>query len=291
MAQTIAPVSFSQTWTFFEGAWHDGNVPIMGPRTHAAWLGSVVFDGARAFEGVAPDLERHCARVNHSAKTMWLKPTMSPEAIQQLAWDGIKKFAPGTELYIRPMYWAERNGPGSVPPDPESTKFLLTIYEAALSDLSGIAITRSRYAKPLAITMPIDAKAGCLYPNNARALMEARSRGFDNCLLADMLGNVAELATANVFLARDGVVMTPVANGSFLNGITRQRVLKLLKADGVDVREATLAFADFEAADEIFVVGNYGKVSPVKRIEQRELQPGPLFRRARQLYWDFAHSK
>ena len=94
--------------------------------------------------------------------------------------------------------------------------------------------------------MPIDAKAGCLYPNNARALMEARSRGFDNCLLADMLGNVAELATANVFLARDGVVMTPAANGSFLNGITRQRVLKLLKADGVEAREATLPFADFE---------------------------------------------
>ena len=81
--------------------------------------------------------------------------------------------------------------------------------------------------------MPIDAKASCLYPNNARALMEARSRGFDNCLLADMLGNVAELATANVFLARDGVVMTPTANGSFLNGITRQRVLKLLAGDGV----------------------------------------------------------
>jgi branched-chain amino acid aminotransferase len=189
------------------------------------------------------------------------------------------------------MYWAERNGPGSVPPDPESTKFLLTIYEAALSDLSGIAITRSRYSKPLAITMPIDAKAGCLYPNNARALMEARSRGFDNCLLADILGNVAELATANVFLARDGIVMTPAVNGSFLNGVTRQRVLKLLKADGIEARETTLAFADFDSADEIFVVGNYGKVSPVKRIESRSLQPGPLFRRARQLYWDFAHSK
>ena len=222
---------------------------------------------------------------------MWLKPTMTAEAIEHLAWDGIKKFAPGTELYIRPMYWAERNGPGSVPPDPDSTKFLLSIYEAPLSELSGVSITRSRYAKPLAITMPIDAKAGCLYPNNARALMEARSRGFDNCLLADILGNVAELATANVFLARDGIVMTPVANGSFLNGITRQRVLKLLKADGVEAREATLSFADFEAADEIFVVGNYGKVSPVKRIESRSLQPGPLFRRARQLYWDFAHSK
>ncbi len=62
MARTTAPVNFSQTWTFFEGNWHDGNVPIMGPRTHAAWLGSTVFDGARAFEGVAPDLDRHWAR-------------------------------------------------------------------------------------------------------------------------------------------------------------------------------------------------------------------------------------
>jgi branched-chain amino acid aminotransferase len=282
---------WSQTFTFYEGRWLEGNPPILGPRDHAFWLASSVFDGARAFEGVAPDLDRHCARVNHSAKTMWLKPTMTAKAIEQLAWDGIKKFAPGAQLYIRPMYWAERNGPGSVPPDPESTKFLLSIYEAPLPDLSGVSITRSRFVKPLAMTMPIDAKAGCLYPNNARALMEARSRGFDNCLLADMLGNVAELATANIFLARDGIVTTPAVNGSFLNGITRQRVLKLLKADGVEAREATLSFDDFDSADEIFVVGNYGKVTPVNRIEGRSLQPGPMFRRARELYWDFAHSK
>ena len=282
---------WSQTFTFFEGRWVEGNPPILGPRDHAFWLCSSVFDGARAFEGVAPDLDRHCARVNRSAKTMWLKPIMSAEAIEALAWDGIKKFAAGKELYVRPMYWSEREGPGAVPPDPESTKFLLTIYEAPLPGLAGISITRSRYAKPLAITMPIDAKAGCLYPNNARALMEARSRGFDNCLLADMLGNVAELATANVFMVRDGIVMTPAVNGSFLNGVTRQRVLKLLGADGVEARETMLSFADFEAADEIFVVGNYGKVTPVRRIEQRDLEIGPLFRRARELYWDFAHSK
>ena len=103
-----------------------------------------------------------------------------------------------------------------------------------------------------------------------------------------MLGNVAELATANVFLARDGVAMTPAANGAFLNGVTRQRVMALL---GADVREATLSFEDFDKADEIFVVGNFGKVTPVTRIEGRDLQPGPIFRRSRQAYWDFAHSK
>jgi branched-chain amino acid aminotransferase len=283
--------TWSQTFTFLDGEWFEGNPPIAGPRTHAFWLGSSVFDGARAFDGVTPDLDRHCARLNRSAGTMWLKPTMSDEAVTELAREGVKKFKPGAELYIRPMYWAEHSAPtSSVPPDPESTRFCLCIYEAPLPPLTGVAITRSMYAKPLALTMPIEAKAGCLYPNNARALMEARARGFDNCLLCDMLGNVAELATANVFLAKDGVVMTPMANGTFLNGVTRQRVLQLLRADGADAREATLGFADFDEADEIFVVGNYGKVTPVRRIDGRNLQPGPFFGRARELYWDFAHS-
>jgi branched-chain amino acid aminotransferase len=282
--------TWSETHTFLDGEWFEGNRPVLGPRSHAFWLGTSVFDGARAFEGVTPDLDLHCARLNRSAKTMWLKPLMSAEAIYELALEGVKKFKPGAALYIRPMYWAERNGVGSVPPDPESTRFLLTIYEAPLPDLTGISITRSPYAKPLAMTMPIDAKAGCLYPNNARALMEARQRGFDNCILFDMLGNVAELATANVFMAKDGVVKTPAANGSFLSGVTRKRVLSLLRDDGVAALETTLSYADFENADEIFVVGNFGKVTPVRRIDARDLQPGPMFRKSRELYWQFAHS-
>jgi branched-chain amino acid aminotransferase len=283
--------AWSQTFTFLDGQWLEGNHPIVGPRTHAFWLGSSVFDGARAFEGVMPDLDKHCARLNRSAKTMCLKPTMTVEAMLEIAREGIKKFAPGAELYLRPMYWPEQGGATSVPPDPDSTRFCFCIYEAPLPPPAGVSITRSPFMKPLAVTMPIDAKAGCLYPNNARALIEARARGFDNCLMCDMLGNVAELATANVFMAKDGLVMTPMANGTFLNGVTRQRVLKLLRADGVEAREATLGFADFEGADEIFVVGNYGKVTPVKRIDGRDLEAGPFFRRARKLYWEFAHAR
>jgi branched-chain amino acid aminotransferase len=282
--------AWSQTFTFLEGQWLEGNHPIVGPRTHALWLGSSVFDGARAFEGVTPDLDQHCARLNRSAKAMFLKPTMSVEAMLEIAREGIKKFALGAELYLRPMYWAEQGGATAVPPDPDSTRFCFCLYEAPLPQPAGVAITRSPFMKPLAVTMPIDAKAGCLYPNNARALIEARARGFDNCLMCDMLGNVAELATANVFMAKDGVVMTPIANGTFLNGVTRRRVLALLSADGADPREATLGFADFDSADEIFVVGNYGKVTPVNRIDGRDLQPGPFFRRARKLYWEFAHA-
>src|SRR6201989_3408889 len=100
----MAANGWSKTWTYFEGDWHEGNVPIMGPRTHAFWLGTSVFDGARAFEGVTPDLDKHCARLNRSAKAMCLNPTMSIEAMLELARQGVKKFKSGAELYIRPMY-------------------------------------------------------------------------------------------------------------------------------------------------------------------------------------------
>ena len=111
--------AWSQTFTFLDGEWIEGNTPFIGARTHAFWFGSSVFDGARAFEGVMPDLDRHCARLNRSAQTMSLKPIMSDEAILELAREGVRKFSPGAELYIRPMYWAERSGATSVPPDPE----------------------------------------------------------------------------------------------------------------------------------------------------------------------------
>ena len=154
----------------------------------------------------------------------------------------------------------------------------------------GFSITLSRFRRPTPETMPLDAKAGCLYPNNGRALLEARSRGFDNCVVCDMLGNVAELATANIFMAKDGVVFTPQPNGTFLNGLTRQRVIRLLREAGITVTETTLRYRDFETADEIFSTGNYSKVVPVVRIDDRSLQPGPLYRKARELYWEFAHS-
>ncbi len=111
---------WSKTVTYFEGQWHDGNLPIMGVRSHAAWLCSVVFDGARAFEGVTPDLELHCARVNDSATKLFLKPTVSVETWVKLAREGISKFPKAASLYIRPMYWAEKGGPWVQEPDPES---------------------------------------------------------------------------------------------------------------------------------------------------------------------------
>jgi branched-chain amino acid aminotransferase len=290
MMPPATPIRFSQTWTFFEGAWHEGNVPIMGARTHAAWLGSTVFDGARAFEGVAPDLDRHCARVNQSAINFKLKPVVDCETWVGLAREGIARFGANAELYIRPMYWAQTGSGGGVLFDAETTTWCLCIYEAPMPAPGGAAITLSPFRRPTMENAPVDCKAACLYPNNSRALIEAQSRGFSNCLMLDMLGNVAEFGNSNVFMARDGVVYTPAPNGTFLNGITRQRVIDLLRADGVTVVESTLRYDDFVRADEIFSSGNFAKVAPVIRIDDRSLQPGPFYQRARKLYWEFAHA-
>ena len=285
-----ASPALSATWTFLDGDWHEGNVLMWGARTHAIWLGSSVFDGARVFEGVAPDLDLHCARVNASAKTMYLKPTMSAEEIAGLTREGMKKFAKDTTLYVRPMYWAERAGPQALPPDPDSTRFALTLYDSPMRKPDGFSVTLSPFRRPTWETAPVDAKAGCLYPNNARALFEAKARGFDNAIVCDVAGNVAELANSNVFMAKDGVVVTPIPNGTFLAGITRMRTIALLREAGITVIEKVLRYSDFENADEIFATGNASKVLPINRIGERSLQPGPLYRKARELYWAYAHS-
>jgi branched-chain amino acid aminotransferase len=282
---------YSQTWNWFEGAWHEGNPPIIGPRSHAAWLGSSVFDGARIFEGVMPDLDKHCARVNRSAVSMGLNATMGADAIMALVREGAKKFAPDTALYVKPMYWGESEGMSTIVPDPESTGFCLSLFEAPMPIPGGLSLMKSSFRRPTMESMPTDSKAGCLYPNNARVLREAQARGFDNALVCDALGNVAETGTSNVFMAKDGAVHTPAANGTFLNGITRQRVIQLLRDDGVAVLEGTLGYEDFLNADEIFISGNYSKVMPVLRIDDRDLQAGPYYRKARELYWAFAHSQ
>lgn len=287
---SLAVPALSTTWTFVDGDWYEGNVAIVGPRSHAMWLGSSVFDGARWFEGVSPDLDLHARRVNSSAIALGLDPTRTPADIVDLTWEGLKKFDGKTAVYIRPMYWAEHGGYMGVPADPASTRFCLCLYESPMIAPSGFSITVSPFRRPTLETMPTNAKAGCLYPNNGRAIVEAKMRGFDNALVLDMLGNVAETGSSNIFMVKDGQVYTPAANGTFLSGITRARTIALLAEEGVQVIEKTLSVREFMEADEIFSTGNHSKVVPVTRIEERNLQPGPVAKKARQLYWDWAHS-
>jgi branched-chain amino acid aminotransferase len=277
--------STGTAWTWYKGEWHSGNPQIMGPMTHAPWLGSCVFDGARAFEGVAPDLDMHCQRIVRSAESFGLKVEKRAGEIEELIREGIAKFSKTAELYLRPMFWAED---GFVDVDPESTQFSVSVYDAPIPKPSGFSVTCSPFRRPSFEYAPTDAKAACHYPNSARAIREAKARGFDNAVMLDPLSNVAELATANIWFVKDGEAHTPVPNGTFLNGVTRQRVIALLRKAGIKVHERSIRWSEFLEADEVFSTGNYAKVAPITRVEHKSFQPGPVMQKARDLYWDYA---
>jgi len=272
---------------YYDGAWTQENPKLTGPADHAFWMSTVVFDGARSFNGLAPDLDLHCRRVVRSARSMLLEPQVDADRIATLCREGIRKFPKAAELYIKPMFFARG---GFLMPESGTTDFTLMLHEAPLPAPTGLSCGVSRFRRPARDMAPTDAKASCLYPNTQRALAEMRARGFDSAVMLDANGNVAELATANIWMAKDGVAVTPADNGTFLAGITRARVAGLLRGAGITVEERAVTVEDLAGADEIFSTGNYGKVVPVVRFEDRELQPGPVFRQARQAYFAYAET-
>lgn len=277
--------------TYFEGRWHDGDVPVMRAADHGMWLGSSVFDGARWFDGRVPDLAAHCARVNRSAEALMITPTVSPEDMVQIVEEGLKAYRPDEAVYIRPMYWALDGGPLGVLPKTGATGFAVCLEQIPMAPQdTTTTLTTTQFRRPVLEDAVCNAKAGCLYPNNARMLAEATRKGFGNALVADAMGNVAETATSNVFMVRDGDVFTPIPNGTFLAGITRARHMDNLRRDGVRVHERVLSFDDFRSADEVFLTGNMTKITPVTAFDDRQYQVGPVTRRARELYWDWALS-
>lgn len=257
-------------WFWHDGTWTDENPKLVGPADHALWMASTVFDGARAIR---------------SAESMGLAPKLDAAKIEQLAREGVRKFAPGAELYIKPLFWATE---GTVLFNPASTQFALHLWEQPMPVKLTFSAMKSSLRRPAPDMALTDAKAASLYPNTARAFREAIAKGFDNAIMLDPDGNVAEFASANLWCVKDGVVMTPKPNGTFLAGITRFRVMQLLRDAGMNVQEKSLSFDEVKNADEVFNTGNMGKVMACTRVDDRDLQPGPVFTKARDLYFKYA---
>ena len=277
--------------TWFEGAWHEGDARIMAAADHGSWLGTTVFDGARQANGLTPDLDAHCARVNRSAEALMITPTVTAEDMVEIVREGLARYPKDAAVYIRPMYWAIEGDELGIVPKPGVTGFAISLEEIPMApEGASTTLTTTRFRRPTLDCAVVNAKAGCLYPNNARMLAEARAKGYGNALVADALGNVAETASANVFMVKDGVVFTPVPNGTFLAGITRARHIANLRVDGVEVQETVLTFDDFRAAEEVFLSGNMNKVTPVGEFDGTHYQTGRMAKRVRDLYWDWAAS-
>ena len=220
-----------------------------------------------------------------------ITPTVSTSDMIAITHEGLAAFSNEAAVYIRPMYWAIHGDPTAIVPSAEETGFAICLEEIPMApDTASTTLGLTKFRRPVIESAVVNAKAGCLYPNNARMLRDVRGRGFGNALVADAMGNVAESATANVFMVRDGEVLTPIANGTFLAGITRARHMTNLAEDGTPVREAVLSFDDFRHADEVFLSGNMSKVTPVTEFDGTHYQVGPVTRRVREMYWDWARS-
>ncbi len=277
--------------TYFNGTWQDGDVPIMSAADHGAWLGSNVFDGARWVDGLSPDLDKHCERVNNSARALMLNPTVSTEDMVAIVQEGLDQFGGDTAIYIRPMYWGIHGNQTAIMPSQDTTGFAICLEEIPMPPSTASAtLTRTQFRRPILESAVVNAKAGCLYPNNARMLAEANAKGFSNAIVADAMGNVAETATANIFMVKDGEVFTPIPNGTFLAGITRARHIINMTADGMKVHETVLSFDDFHDADEVFLSGNMAKVTAITAFDDTQYQAGPVTARVREMYWDWAAS-
>jgi branched-chain amino acid aminotransferase len=268
--------------TYFKGQWAEGNIPLFGAMDHSVWLGSSVFDGARAIKGHMPDLRLHLQRVIVSAERLGLQCPLSVDEMEALTREGVAKFPADAELYIRPLVFGCE---GFLVPEPEHSGFALTLFDAPMPAFTGFSACLSALRRPDATMAPTDAKASALYANSTRVMREAKERGFDNGVVLDSDGAVAEFATSNLFLvSAEGKVVTPVPNGTFLAGITRARVIALLAEAGVAVEQRTVAPHELDSALEIFNTGNYGKVTPCVRYEERTLAVGPIATLARDLY-------
>ena len=270
---------------------------VVGPRSHVIGWAQACSTAHAWFEGVASDRDRHCHRVNASALALGLQ---AHRRADEMGGADLESASRSSTAIRRSISGRTVLGRAwrlyGVPADLASTRFCLCLYlrrdmigcqTASRVTVSPIS-ARTRPWKPCP-TMP---KAGCLVSPiyGSGSILEAKSRGFDNALVLDMLGNVAETGSSNIFMVRDGEVFTPAPNGTFLSGITRSRIIDLLRQSGRTVTEKTLSVKDFMEADEIFSTGNHSKVVPVIRIEERDLQPGPVAKTSRDAYWEWAHS-
>jgi len=134
--------------TWYNNQWLEGNTPIIGAADHAAWLGSTVFDGARQFEGVRPDMMLNCQRIIYSAEAFGMTPPVSAENIFNICEEGCAMFKANAVLYIRPMMWSNQGSPGIIDIMPESTGFSVCIEELPMPEVGSFALTTSPFRRP-----------------------------------------------------------------------------------------------------------------------------------------------
>ncbi len=251
--------------------WKDALVPVS---VHTLHLGSGVFESIRCYE--TPDgpavfrLDAHLDRLYSSAAIYHLEPPFTREQLAEAVCETIRSNG-FTSCYIRLLCYYGHGSLGVLPRDcPTEIAILAWPLKAYLKDegvTTGVRVTISPWVKFHSSAIPTTAKACGQYLNSLLAMQDALSRGFDEALLLDMNGNIAEGSGENIFLVRQGELLTNDENSSILLGITRDAVIQIARILGYRVQVRALSKEDLYSADEAFFTGTAVELTPIREVD------------------------
>lgn len=272
-------------WTWMNGEfmpWAESTVPLS---THALHYGTGVFEGIRSYavdgEPAIFRLDAHLERFYNSAAVYGMRIPFTQEQLTE-AICGLIRRNRLTESYIRPIAYMGAETLGIRAHCSTETAILAWPHMAHVSERSrrrGARLTVSPYRKFDARMMPTTAKACGQYLNSRLATMEASRRGYDEALLLNIEGNVAEAAVANVFVVNGRTLRTNDEKSSILMGITRDSILQLAVAEGFEVEVGTITVEDLLQADEAFLCGTAIEIVPIAEVDGTRIgrvSPGPV---------------
>jgi branched-chain amino acid aminotransferase len=265
--------------------WHDGNlVPWREAKihvlTHALHYASCVFEGERVYNGKIFKLAEHSQRLIDSGKILGFDIPWSRAEIDAAS-NAVVKANGIVDGYVRPVAWrgAEQMGVSA-----QATKIHMAIatwqwpaYFSPEARMRGIRLQMAKYARPAPNTAPTKSKAAGLYMICTISKHAAEAEGYEDALMLDWRGQVAEATGANVFFAIDGKLHTPKPD-CFLDGITRRTVIDLAGKRGLEVIERAIMPDEMAKANEAFLTGTAAEVTPVREIGPYHFQPGNVTR-------------
>jgi branched-chain amino acid aminotransferase len=275
---SLVPFDDRDGWIWLDGQlvpWRDAKVHVL---THALHYASAVFEGERMYGGEIFELTAHSERLCKSAEILDFKIPYTVAEIDEACKATCAKNGL-TDCYVRPIAW---RGSEMIGVSAQQTKIHLAIavwewpsYFAPEERRRGIRLTHAKYRRPAPDTAPTASKAAGLYMICTISKHAAEKEGYADALMLDYRGYIAESTGANIFLVRDGVIHTPKPD-CFLNGITRQTVIRLAKEKGYEVVERHIPFDELSSFTEIFLTGSAAEVTPVGEIGELKFTPGKI---------------
>ncbi len=270
--------------------WRDAKIHVL---SHALHYASSVFEGARCYDGHPFKIHEHSERLLRSAALLGMKPKWSADELDAIVAETIE--ANGFEdCYIRPVMWRGSEQMGLAAPSPVIHLAVAVWPWPSLFSpeqcMKGVRLEFSQWKRPSPETIPCEAKAAGLYMICTLSKDHAEQNGYEDALMLDYKGRVAEATGANIFLYRDATLHTPTPE-CILNGITRQTVMALARQRGIEVIEREIMAEELDDFEQVFLTGTAAEVTPVSEIGPHKYKVGEMCLTMMQDYDDLVHRR